>query len=205
MKKYSSFIVLLSFFVAVLISSCAPNPQKKAESLIKPDILKTLHLPNTYQSVETVLDTAKAPLYSPEFINLVVELFDKLKEEGQVEAKMKSAKSDMALWYSLHMSSYCRNEYENAKETYEAAKSKYDGIHSRVDKICNRIEEMTRTNEEFIGFRAYHTFRCQNNEGETFLYEVMYILDKDLTTILGRWDKEDMELYNKFMDGLANM
>ena len=52
---------LILALCALLLSCCTKTPQQKAEALVKDAMLKSLILPDTYQPVETKLDSAFSP------------------------------------------------------------------------------------------------------------------------------------------------
>lgn len=49
---------LILALCALLLSCCTKTPQQKAEALVKDAMLKSLILQDTYQPVETKLDSA---------------------------------------------------------------------------------------------------------------------------------------------------
>lgn len=199
MKRYS-ILIGLALSVAVLIASCSPSPQKKAEALIKDSMQKTLILPDTYQPVETELDSAFSPRHSPEFMELVFDVYKKAMEMSRLEEQMKSARSAMAIWGGSYMTSFARQNYNDAKEEYAAAEKKYDLLSSQVEKAGKKMGEMTEKGNEFIGFRARHSYRAQNNAGNVLLDEKYFLFDKDITQVVAQWSKEEIEIYTEFLE-----
>ena len=200
MKRHTILIGILALSIATLIASCSPSPQKKAEALIKEAIQKTLVLPDTYEPVETVLDSAFSPRHNPDVIDLVFDIYKKSVEMDRLDSQMKSAKSSMAIWKSSYMSSFARQQYNEAKDNYDSAKKQYDLLSSQIEKSAKKIQEIAEKGSEFIGVRAHHTYRAQNNAGNVLLDEEYFLLDKDITQVIARWSKEEIEIYDQFIE-----
>ena len=63
MKKVIGFILCL-----MVLGACSRTQEEKANLLIKEDIQKVLVKPDTYEPIETKLDSAFAPYETPEFM-----------------------------------------------------------------------------------------------------------------------------------------
>lgn len=185
--------------LAILAISCTQSPQKKAEALIKDAVQKTLVLPDTYQPVETQLDSAFTPYHDPEFVNICLDICKKSVELDQYDTQIKRAKSNMAIWSGPYMSSFSKEQYRQAKEEYEAAQKKYDTLMEYIEKKSLILRDKLEKEPEFIGCRVHHTYRANNNAGNTLLAEKYFLLDADITTIIAQWDGEEIDLYNAFL------
>lgn len=197
MKKFILPIALLCFF------ACSPTPQEKAESLIKNATLKALYFPESYDPIETVLDSAFTPYQDPSFVNAILEINKKGVELEGLEAKMKRAKSDMTIWSGPYMTSYARNQYNEAKKEYESAQSQIDVLTARIQKMAEDLRPQVEKAPEFIGFQAHHTYRAKNNSGETLIGDVYFILNKELDQIMAIWEKDEIDTYNAFLNQAA--
>jgi len=191
MKNTSLFIVL-----AMLLLACSSSPTDKATALIKEDMPKNLIKADSYDPVDTKVDSAFAPYDSPTFYTQVMEYLKLESEMDACERKTRYAKSSMAIYSSPYDAS-SRNEYQEYKAEYEACmeqqKSLEEKIREKVEYIKNAIQEKPK----FIGFKAYHRFRSDNNAGQTLLGGALYILNEDITQILALYDVES-EDYIKY-------
>lgn len=70
MKKVSVLALLL-----VLLVSCSSN-EDKANRLIKKEMKKTLFIADSYEPVETQLDSAFAPFDNPELFERMFDFFN---------------------------------------------------------------------------------------------------------------------------------
>ena len=189
--------LLVSF--CVLAAACAKTPEQKAEALIKDAIQKNLVLPESYQAVEIQLDSAFTPYHDPEFVAVVLDICKKGVEIDELDRKMKSSKSSMSIWSGPYMSSFSKEQYKQAKEEYEAAKSKYDALVDRVQKMAEGLREKIEKEPEFIGYRAHHRYRANNNAGNTLLSGEYFLFDKEITQVIAQWDEDEIEIYNEVL------
>lgn len=189
---------ILFVVLAIVTISCTQSPQKKAEALIKETIQKTLALPNSYQPVETKLDSAFSPFHDPAFIALYIDLYEKAVQMELLKEEVNSAKSSMAIWSGPYSSSFGKEQYRQAKEEYNTAKENLDRMTERVEKKGAELRAMSEKEPEFIGCRVRHTYRADDN-GKTVLLEKFFLLDKDITTIVAQWDKEEIDHYQNLL------
>lgn len=194
MKKLISFLVIFTLIVA-----CSPSPEKKAEALIKDAVLKNLILPDTYQPVETKLDSAFTPYHDPQAVSAFLDLFQIGQKKGIVEEQMKQAKSSMAIWSGPYMTAFAREKYQQAKDEYESYHSTYETLSRNYEQTLAVIGELFNKQPEFIGYRAHHRFRANNNDGDTMLSGYYFLFDKDLTQIVAQWDEDDIDIYNEIL------
>lgn len=195
-------IFALSLILLMAIA-CAPSPQEKAEALVKEAIQKSLYIPDSYEAVETQLDSAFTPYHDPAFVATVLDICKKGVELDELDSKMKRAKSSMSIWSGPYMTSFGRNQYNEAKEEYETAKGKYDALTAKIQKMAEGLREQIEKEPEFIGCRVHHTYRAQNNAGNVLMGGAYFLLDKDLTQIIAQWDEEEIEVYNAFLQQAA--
>ena len=195
MRRLISLLAILSLFAL----SCSKSPEKKAEALIKDAVTKNLVLPDTYQPVETKLDSAFTPYHDPKAVSAFLDLFQNDQKKGIVEEQMKQAKSSMAIWSGPYMTAFGREKYQQAKEEYESYQATYESLSKQDEQILAVIGELFNKQPEFIGYRAHHRFRANNNDGDTILAGYYFLFDKDLTQVIAQWDEEDIDIYNEIL------
>lgn len=195
MKKSSIFILC-----AVLFTCCAKTPEQKAEALIKDSVVKHLYVPDSYQPVKTQLDSAFAPLQTPEFIKAVLDLYDMAKDCDYKKNKIKDAKFEMSLWDEPDRSEYAKEQYKEAKEKYDELQASYDKLMSRMEKKRKWIKNKMYEEPNFIGYIAYHRFRAKNNAGNTLFGGAYYLINPDLTSIVAEWTEDEINLFCALID-----
>ena len=126
MKKIS-YIVL----VATLMAACTQTPQQKAEALVEETVKKVLFKPDTYDPIETKLDSIVSPYNDPDFYKEVTSFSELLTEVPRCENRIESTKKDLNFYDKSFKDSFFKNEYQEAKEKYEKAVNKYENLKEK--------------------------------------------------------------------------
>lgn len=169
--------------VAIVMVACGQSQEQKAEYLIKERLKKSLYKPETYKPVETKVDSAFAPYDDPAFFEELAELGKMNSEYEELESKAKHAKSSMAIWSGPYMSAYGRNEYQEAKSGYEEANAKLEKLKTKGRKQFEKIANMLQVSNKFIGYKAVHNYRADNNAGNTLIGNTIFFIDKNFEEI----------------------
>ncbi len=187
MKK----LVLFSLFI-IVFASCSKTLEQKATTLIEEDLKKSLYKPESYQPVETKVDSAFSPYADPQFIKQAIEIFDIAVEMQQFQQTMENAKSTMDIFSpSDYQTEFSKNEYNESKEEYDNANFKLERAKKRLDKRVATLKKLFDEKPKFVGYEVYHTYRANNNRGNTIIAHAYYILDKDMKNILISLDESD--------------
>lgn len=189
MKKILFAIIAISG----LLVSCQKSNEDKAAALIKDSMNKTLYHPETYEGVETQLDSAFAPFDSPEFYETTLKVAKLGVEISQAEEEMKDAKSSMSIWSGPYQTAFGRNEYNEAKEKYDNASAQKDKATEKAQKLADQLKTELQKEPVFIGFKARHKYRANNNAGNTVFGEAKFVFDKELTQVIAEYDMEGEE------------
>ena len=179
MKKLFYYVL-----VAFVIMSCTLSPEQKAEKLIKDSLKKTLLKPDTYKPVETKVDSAFSPNDNPEFYEEFKVLSEMLMEYDNIEEEMKSAKSSMSIWSGAYQSAFGKNEYQEAKDKYDKANEKLEKLKVKGREQYDKVATMLQEDKKFIGYKASHNYRADNNAGSTLIGNTVFIIDKNFEEVL---------------------
>lgn len=212
-------IVYFAVLVGLCMTSCSKSPEEKANVLIEKAVKATLFKPDTYEPVVTKVDSAFTPYCDPEFHK---KLF-RLKEIGEsiyeCDDKIRRAKIEASsAEFSMSIreddnDSHSRHEYQRYKEQYEEHNRK---IEEQTEKRNTLVEKGKKLREEieaeiakqpkFIGFKAGHRFRADNNAGETMMGDMFFVFDKDISEILLAYDaeSEDYEAIDEMIQDLRD-
>ena len=194
-----------AFFLLSIIRvlcSCNMTPQSKAKELIKDAVKKTLYHEDSYDPVETVIDSAFSPKDDPAFHALlkdVLELSVKLK---MLEATAETAKTGMSIWRGPLMTDLSRNEYNNSKKEYEETTEKIDQCKKRGKKKAEKLLSMLVADPQFMGYKVYHSYRAQDNEGQINFGNKIFIIDKEMKKVLYTFEKEE---YDEIQEAIASL
>ena len=194
MKKF----IYLTFLTLVLVA-CSQSQEQKAEVLIKESLKKSLYKPETYKPVETKVDSAFAPYDDPAFFEELAELGKMNSEYEELEEKAKRAKSSMAIWSGPYQTAYGRNEYQEAKEEYDEANAKIDKLKTKGKKQYEKVISMLQGERKFIGFKALHNYRADNNAGNTLIGNTIFFIDENFTEVQYSMEAEE---YNQVQDAI---
>ena len=179
--------ILLGALLVTLFASCSKSLEDKANTLIEEDIKKTLYHPETYDPAETQVDSAFTP-----FDN-TIELCKIGMSIDEYDRKMKSAKSSMSIWSGPYQSAYSKNEYQEAKDEYDENAQNKKNAEKKAKKLADELKTMLDKEQLFIGFKARHRFRANNNAGQIVFGEMKYLFDKDMNKIVASYDMDDDE------------
>ena len=144
----------------ILLAACHNSPIDKANKLIMEEVPKTLYIPNSYDPVETQLDSAFAPYDDPDFCIKTAELQEKEEELQLHKKEAKLAKSIMSI-YSDSYSDYSRNQYQEQKAEYEEANKKIKETEKDIQEISTYLNQREQEQPKFIGYKAYHRYRAK--------------------------------------------
>lgn len=181
----------------LLVAACSQSPEQKADVLIKDSLKKTLFKPETYKPIETKVDSAFAPFDDPVFYEELEKLGNMESEYEELEKKAKLAKSSMALWSGPYQTALGRNEYQEAKEEYDETNTKIEKLKTKGKKQSKKVAEMLQGEKKFIGYKAVHNFRADNNAGNTLIGNTIFFIDENFNEI--RYSLE-VEEYNQIQD-----
>jgi hypothetical protein bfra3_24022 len=198
MKKVIGFILCL-----MVLGACSRTQEEKANLLIKEDIQKVLVKPDTYEPIETKLDSAFAPYETPEFMENTLKCVQLFMEIKEYKEKIKVAKSMMTIYEDNLGFPYFKNEYNEYKAEYKEATNKRNEIEKRLKRSGRKLKELVNAKREFIGYKTMHHYRADNNAGNTVLGTGFYLFDKDIKTILVSFSKEEIELIQEASEELG--
>ena len=176
-----------------MLVSCVKSPKQKAEALIKEQMQQTLYHPETYAPSATQVDSAFTPYDDPEFYEKTLKLAKLGMVIDKYSREAKSAKSSMSIWSGPYQSSFDRNEYQEAKEKYNNAISKKEQATKEAKALGEELKKMFNEDSKFVGFKATHTYRANNNAGQTVGGKALFLFDKDMKQIVASFDMDGEE------------
>ena len=137
------------------------------------------------------MDSAFAPYDDPAFFEELAKLGKMNSEYEELESKAKHAKSSMAIWSGPYMSAYGRNEYQEAKSDYDEANAKLEKLKTKGRKQFEKIANMLQESNKFIGYKAVHNFRADNNAGNTLIGNTIFFIDNNFEEITYSMEVEE--------------
>lgn len=180
---------------ALVFVGCSMSPEKKAASIAEKAVKASLYHPDSYDPIGTIVDSAFAPMDDPDFFEKTLKLYELGIEMEECDYEMKNAKSSMSIWSNLH-DAFSRNEYNEAKEKYDNYAEKMENLQKKCEKLSEELNCIAEQGRNFIGWKVTHSYRAQNNAGQTLIGENVLILDPEMTQILADYNTDDRDYQN---------
>ena len=197
MKKYFYLAIL-----TIVLVACSQSQEKKAEVMIRESLKTTLFKPETYRPVETKVDSAYSPYDDPELYKEMIKLIELSNEIDELKEKAKDAKSKMAMWDSPYSTAYGKNEYREAKEEYEETNAKMEKLREKGLSQYMLTSAMLKADRKFVGFKAMHNYRADNNAGNTLIGNTVFFIDKNFEKIMYSLDVDE---YDKMQEVIKQL
>lgn len=183
MRRYCIISVMTLCLMAVVVS-CSSD-EKKISKLIDAEMFRTLDDYSSYEpvSMEMALDTL-FPIDDPVILSIAGKYMD--AEEDMLRY---AEKRQEALW------SYRGARKPHTREKYMASYKKYDLLHEQsVASMAELADSVSRvwartTPRELMTVR--HTYRSRDLKGISRLYDKVFYLEPDLSSIVMIADRDD--------------
>lgn len=192
MKKVIWFI-----FAAVCLSACSESMEEKANKLIKKELSKVIVNIDTYEPIETLIDSAFAPIVTAETYSILEALPAQIKRLAEFGDEADKAKIGMSLNESRFYS-FQRENYIKFKDQYESASKKYDELESKLKTINERFSKMTEEKPTFNGYQVLHQYRYTKTDGTKTIGKHVFLMNKNLSEVEAMLDLEDEDIKAMF-------
>ena len=186
MRKILSFL-----FVFLLLCSCQSCEEKVAE-LIKQEMFKTLYDFESYEPIETKIDSAFTSIYTDSIIKSYAYIARAFLDDVEENLdKIKDDRNTMEIWSDSY-SSLGRSKYNEALKNYGERLDKTKRYMEVVNNYMDSIKIISSNfKPEFYGWKASHKFRCKNKGGNFDLGNYIYVFDKKMNSIIYKEDIDD--------------
>lgn len=185
MKKIIVLIISALCFVA-----CQESKEEKAEKLIKKAFNSIIVNIDTYEPIETTVDSAFAPMQTAETFQIIENTPSRIILYQELKDQMERTQSLMAIYESPY-SSYDKTQYMQYKEKYETAKKKLADMDEKSLALEKKFDEMSKQEPVFNGYLVRHKYRYVNKDGNKTIGEYLFLMNKELTEIEATIDLED--------------
>lgn len=186
--------------LTLILIACSQSQEQKAEELIKENLKKSLYKPETYKPVDTKVDSAYAPYDDPMFFKELAELGNITSEYEELEEKAKNSKSSMAIWSGPYQSAFGKNQYQEAKKEYDEANAKMEKLKTKGRKQYEKVVSMLQSERKFIGYKALHNYRADNNAGNTLIGNTIFFIDENFSEVQYSMEAEE---YNQVQNAIS--
>lgn len=184
MKKF--FFI---FFVVIIFSACSSSKEDKAEKLVKKALNSVIVNMDTYEPIDTKIDSAFAPLMAKEVFKFYEQLPDQMRIYIHRQEKAEELKRKLNLYEDLDLSFTTASDQD--KEEYEKACQYIKDFDEKMKAFNTKMEKKAKEKPVFCGYMVTHTYRYVNKEGEKTIGKHVFLMDKDLTEVESMIDLED--------------
>lgn len=194
MKRYTGKTLLLLSAILLLAAgaaSCVPRA-KKADKAIADYLFKTLYDYESYQPVETIVDTAYAsPLTDKAIRSEAATAKEAYEKHEKAMEGFNDALETMRIW-NVAWDSYSRNKYKEAKDEMDACLAEAKTwLQLFYEKELAIREAADTVRDGMIGWAVTHKYRCKSKGGYALLSEDLFILDPKMKKVLYHTDLDD--------------
>lgn len=186
---------IIMALAAIFILSGCKSKEEKALEAIKNEMFKTLYDFESYQPVETKIDSAFVSIYTDSTILNHGYLSSAILDEVNTTLEeVKDGNRTAKIWSDSY-SSYGREQYNEAREKADKGLKKLDIYFEAINAHYDTIRQVAQNiNPDFYGWKVTHKFRCKTKGGNSTLGTYIYIFDKKMKNIIYKEDTEDKEL-----------
>jgi hypothetical protein len=187
---------VLFLLVAIIALVGCKSKEEKAAEMIKKELFKTLYDFDSYQPIETKVDSAFYSAYTDSMVLKHGYMLNQLiKEINKAVEEVKDAREIMDIWGIDTYSSYGRSKYYEARDKAKEALNKGNIYSKMMDLESDTIRLLSRNiKHDFCGWKATHKFRCKTKGGNPSIGNYIYFFDKNMKHIIFNEDIEDENL-----------
>ena len=155
-------------------------------------MFKTLYDFESYEPIETKIDSAFTSIYTDSIIKSHAYIARAFLDDARENLdKAKDARKTMEIWRDGY-TSLSRSKYQEANSDYQDRMEKIDKYMEIVNVHMDSIKLLSSNfKSEFYGWKATHKFRCKTKGGNFDLGNYIYVFDKKMKSIIYKEDLDD--------------
>ena len=200
MKRLAYF--LISF---TLLVSCQSKVDK-ANKLIKEQFFKTLYDFQSYQPIETIIDSAYTSIYDDKnilntynHIVLYIDSINKCREKiEEYRVAAEASKIYSGSWYATKkMQLEYLNDYNKYTNLFDEYTNMSEYYKLKSDELLKSLKkDVENFQNEFEGWQAKHIFRCKSKSGDSQIANYIFVFNKEMSKIIRYDNIEGKDYYN---------
>ena len=190
--------IISYFLIAILafsVISCKSREEKALET-IREEMNKTLDDFNSYEPIETKIDSLKYDRYGD---TLLVNVILRTKiTEGMIdlfEKDYKKAKQLFDIWDDPRMYNFSSFAYDKRKKAHEDMQMAAIGMEVSEKALQENLDTLLIMDKkhtgELYGWRVSHKYRCKSKDGTSSLNHLVYFMDKKCEKVLFKMSGND--------------
>lgn len=188
-------LLLMSIFVisGVGYSQTPQTKEERATSLVQQSLPEELFVRTSYENIEMKLDSAFSPFDSPEYFDKLVEInklgfkavaMHKVMDNLEKLISLYESKSSLA----RHIS---KQTYLKTRDRYRALTDSINLMGEQINILRESVAQSSEERAEFIGFKAIHTYKVVDRDGQILRRKQYLLYDKDISKIIASYNLND--------------
>lgn len=201
----STFKLMAILPFSIFIMSACTSREKKVAETIKDNMFKTLYDFESYQPIETKIDSLKRDKYGDTLIYDNIMLARAVNEEFNDAKKEFDDQEETANIYrpTAYSSDYNDAKFEKARDKMREALKKMELYANILDSLKVEVQKMEKNCDgKQYGWLVTHKFRCKTKGGNPTIGTYIYFMDMDCERIIRSFDEDDLtfESYKEWID-----
>lgn len=164
---------LLALLCMLFVFSSCTSRESRINSMVEKEMKNTLTYPETYEPINTVIDTAYAPLQTPDYFKKVYTLCKLGNTIGDLRRDID---------YSFN---------DGKKERLQ---KKLNESTQKAKKLISAIKADIKAKPTFYCIRATHNYRATTNGGQTRALTTIFLLDEEGKAINFSYSPDEMDM-----------
>lgn len=191
----------LLVLLALIVTSCAPSNEEKAEKLIKETLKGYLYHPDSYEPLSTRVDSM---FIDASAIEPIMEISDEIKDLIPKISKRKIdiifAKASMEAGAN-YPSLFSREDYARAKKGIEEAESVLNKYTEKLSELMASLKENVAKYHkgEFTGWAVSHSFKSLSGDGSMTVFEERVFFCDEKFTTCSSYKIDEFEAFAKIL------
>lgn len=174
MKK---LLLLCAFFTFL---SCQKSIEEQAKEAVRAELYKTLLNFDSYEPLETKVDSAfNVAEYDPNLVEFVHKTAKFGDEMTQIGKDLEKAKENVALWEGTQ-SSYSKYNYDKAVKDRDELTQKLTSLQKEVLYLIQEYHDLAKKwDKSFKGWLVKHKYRAKTNGGQSIISTHCFVFSAD--------------------------
>lgn len=188
--------VLLLLCVALMLVACGKSEEERVKELVAEASRNTMLLPESYDPVSLHCDSMSIDIINDKNIRKAVRITELRGKADNLQREIESDMEQRDFWKGKDHGFY--TEYSKKVDDKVAKRMKYE---SEMLALFNELQKeywSKKDRSEFCGYIVEHRFRAKNNAGIVGFCDMIFLLNKDKTEVVGAYNVADPS-FQKFM------
>lgn len=194
--------IMLMLLAIVAFSACQQQtPEEKAKSMAEDIIKKHIEVPESYDLLKFSVDTAYAPIETPEVLAKLKQIVDLNDEVTAANEEMQKKYEAYQLANSLSSRSSF-GSFQNNKHTqeYKEALAKYEQLAEKLQASRDEIQALQEQPQEPIGLKIRVSYGSTLMDGTPKLHSCYILTNYNISKALATYHDADTRRMSDFLN-----